>query len=372
MLAPKIIIFLMTLTWASTARAAAARPEIKLCYVSSPINGVLPRAQSITTASVGFRLALQEYEQTSGRGARLVEFEPRRAAMAIPDGIKWAKEQGCLAVVGLVSSKDALVAGPFLAERDLVGVSSTATSDELDKFFPYLMSTSTAASSPIAAITRLVKNDRRRAVVLYDGTDFFSNFYYKELKEQLPLAKFLTVDGKGQLAPNALADLKRADGGTIFVVTLYPFKSLPALEQLAGLGLAAPQRSLIIGNPAWMEVQSFANRRDIFGRLPPAKVFSPWDTRKVTAPWRAFRANLKREFGAEPDHDSVYDYDVTRWILSCVDKAKASTSADLRSCLSRSQTFEGLTGRYRFGGHSSHPEREETLLTLMLEGMIPQ
>ena len=197
--------------------------EINLCYVSSPISGILPRAQGKVLENAGFQLAMEQFRSRTGKKATLLKYQAKGTDFVIPEGIKWASESGCIAVVGLVSSKDAMTAAHFLKEYGLSGFSSTATTNGLDKYFPYVLSASTSANKAIVEIINFAKADTRPLFIVVNERDFFSNTYYLKFKNDFPNANFLKLDNNGLISKEKLDELNIKKNGIIIFFITYPF-----------------------------------------------------------------------------------------------------------------------------------------------------
>ncbi|MFZ9596603.1 MAG: ABC transporter substrate-binding protein [Bdellovibrionia bacterium] len=354
----------------------------KICYVSTDIGKILPRASDRASQFGGFQLAIDLFNQRSPSKARLEVYPGVLLPTQVDRGIQWADELGCHVIVGLVTSKDALLAGKELQRRKIVGFSSTATVDELDQFFPYVLSASSSQLSWVKAMSAFLENKSfQKIFFITQPTDVYSVFFAQKLKKKIgSKAQILSLNFSNEIPENKRSMLEGLKSG-VFIYTTYPLASFPSLNQLDRLLPRVPRSQFqIFGTHSWMETQTFQAHKQLIARLPEIHVFNPWDTQKKTPAFLQFQSHYQKQYQKQPDHDSAYDFDVTNLILKCSSGFSTAPSSSssvvlmrqaLKSCLARPQRFEGVTGLYNFTGQSAHPIRVEHLVQLSLEGMTP-
>jgi ABC-type branched-subunit amino acid transport system substrate-binding protein len=358
----------VNVTFATTAFLASG--EIKLCHVSSSIDAVLPSANDLDTRFGGFLEAVKKYndELTKTKQSNVKKIEkavfeylsPEGSNIDIPSLIERAHKQGCFAVVGLISSKDALLAAPFLKKYKMAAVSSTAVSNDLDAYFPHILSLSSSAESWSREIVNQIKTHKAdKTVVLFDSSDVYSYNLLSKLKLEwqrnikLKIPALETVETKNVLAVKNISPGSNSQKLAV-VFTTYPMASLSALKLMNGLTKSNNLR--LFGNPAWMETHAFSADGDLFQKLPDVFLVAPWFLTDENKLFTDFKKRYQISYKKNPDHDSSYDYDAATLLLRC-----ASSKKSALECITNLKSFSGVSGNYAFSGksHSERPERAQ-------------
>lgn len=348
------------------ASAAKANISAKVCYVSSILDSILPRPDRASREMSGFETGIRFLKESNPRLViSFEEFHPVSKGQSVVDLLKLANTAKCDVIVGLVTSRDALLAAPYLKEQGMPGVSSTAVADELDKYFPYITTACTSTSSWADAAAELAKlHHINRPIILSNRSELFSTLLTDRLRKLLPDSRIFYLDTDGEVSSHVFQTINWTKPGLV-IYTTYPIHSIPSLQKLAQIPESvqkiAKKNWDILGNPSWMEPLTFHRLRHILKKLPKISLISPWVTSSVEKRYREFKNRYVTKYKAAPDHDSTYDFDVMMMIGECLSTKTESenTRVSLLRCLSKARTFEGVTGIYHFNGHSAHPVREE-------------
>lgn len=360
----KILIVLFNLIIIGDLASAAA--PFKVCHVSSAVGSLLPRANDKNIQFGGFEIAIEDFILRNKIIAKSVEFRPYQNAtesLAVLDGLAKAKSDNCDLIVGLITSKDSLIAGPYLVENKMYGISSTATNDGISKYNSNLLSFSTSASSYVKSFTDWVKNNSLKdseVAVIFKPTEVYSLFFKDEVKKKLPgiwVVNFNDLLG----GKKAAAEFR---GVKAVFITTYPLESIVILKSLKDKLPPVRLKDLnIFGTQSWTEVQAFSANPTLINDFKNVFMFSPWNFDNETPEFQNCRSKYKHKFGVMPDHDSVYDYDTVAFALKCAFDSKTNTfnRENLRSCFGSQQKFSGATGLYEFKSGDSHPLRQDFL-----------
>ncbi|PWU19548.1 MAG: hypothetical protein C5B49_05580 [Bdellovibrio sp.] len=329
-----------------------------ICHVSSKIDDVLPSAQDLSTRYSGFQFAIEEYNKGAKRQANFIIIAPETKKDQVPELIQTAKSKDCAVIVGLITSKDALLAGPFLKQNEIPGFSSTAMAPDAQTFFPYLLSATTSSESWAKALLGdLRQHERQQIIIFRKASDFFSQVTVKSLEQEarnLDMVKQVqTVEVSSPDEMRTTLDRFKFKNVT-FVFTTYPMASVEGISALSSVTWG--RESKIYGNPSWMEQQTFLHFRPIMEKVPSIFLVAPWFPEDNTKENLDFQKKYSERFHAFPDHDTAYNYDVTKIILHCFEK-------NLRpvDCFKSPLHYDGVTGTFDFDGRSSHPLRSERI-----------
>lgn len=337
----------------------------KVCHVSSSVNNLLPRANDQTNLYGGFEVAIDDFitkNKLPKESINFITYQSPTESLAVLNGLTQAKKDNCDLIVGLITSKDALIAGPFLVEKKMFGISSTATNDGISKYRSNLLSLSTSASSYLKSFSKWVLDKslkQENISVIYKSTEVYSLFFKDELQKIFPKANFTNFD---QIQNKSLLGSNFKQVKVIFIST-YPLESILILKELTSLIENNTNKITIFGTQSWSEIQAFKANFELLNKFKQIYLFSPWDFNNETGLLKEFKLKYKAKFNVLPDHDSVYDYDSMSFSLNCAfdKKTKILSKNKLKFCYENNQMFYGATGNYNFLNTSSHPKRKDFL-----------
>lgn len=339
--------------------------DFKICHVSSDVKTVLPKAKDFDKLYGGFYAGIERFSQSHDPKTSILfhQFNPKQDATGVVAGVNWAIHNKCDVVVGLITSKDALIAGPLLKENKLIGFSSTATNSRISQYYPYLMSASTSSSSYTKSVVQWIKKmNLKKVAVISKPSSVYSRFFSDEIKRKLPFAQIFNLRKDNDLSKKDLKVLRSLRADIVFF-TVYPIESLPILSTLIN-SLQYDFSPYILGTQAWMETHIFSSNRTLFSNYKKIYVLNPWDFNSPNQILLQAKRIYRSLYNDSIDHDSVYDFDVTSMILKCAFEKKTRTLSKPRMshCLSKKFSFVGATGIYHFNGKDSHPTRKEHLM----------
>ena len=346
--------------------------SLKICHVSSELGSVLPRANDSSATHGGFKVAIQAYNRRHKKSVKFTVADGK----SLLDQLNWAAAGNCDAIVGLVTSRDALLAAPILKKNGtLVAFSSTATADELNDYFPNVISASTSMSAWVEAVERKFKNQRYPTVIIVSKPDdLYSLFFTKKLASSFGSGTVILNLGPNDEIKSSFIKTLDPASQILFLYSTYPIHSLHSLAQLAGkLNKSKSAHWKIVGTQSWIETHTFRARKDVMDQLPICFHFSPWIAPANSA-YRLFKAQYHHLYQRPPDHDSTYDYDVMNMILNCYQESQVKNGFEklrLRDCLGKQHEYLGATGLYRYNGIQSHPIRNEQIVPLHLKRLNP-
>jgi ABC-type branched-subunit amino acid transport system substrate-binding protein len=322
----------------------SAFAKTNICYISSNLDAILPRANDLPLQYSGFVQAFKPYNDK-------IEFKVYQdnRTNSIIYSKPWLTKNNCNIAVGIVSSKDSLLVGPILKSLGIFGMSPTAVTKEADKFKDVFRSLSISSKQYVDDVVAI--NRDSRLIVIHDPKDIFSQNIVKFLKPSSKII-FHKIDSIN------FDEIQKDD--TIFYTT-YPFASIPSLIKFKALS----KSKKIIGNPAWGETHTFAK---IKSKLPHDKMYflSPFWKSELSPSAEIFRSKYKAVYGKDPDYDSYYDYDVAGFIISCLKEMNWNKDIDLiKTCLLNKTKFEGITATYIFNQDEAHPKAKQELRRLL-------
>ena len=337
--------------------------EFKVCYVSSNIKHVLPRANDKPSQFGGFFAAISRFKKVNAYEGKIDfrVFQPEGNQGAILSGILWAKKNHCSVIVGLVTSRDALIAGPLLKKNNMVGFSSTATNSKLSEYFPWIYSVSTSADSYVKSFFLWVKKNgfENNISIVADSSSIYSLYFKDRTIQLLPSSRVYYLNEKKELSTEDLRSINNMRKG-VLLYTPYPLASLPSLTQITS---ETANHVVLFGTQSWNEKHPFKNYISVIEKFRKKYIFSPWSTLPGSISYKHFEKEYVKLYDQKPGHDSTYDFDALSIVLNCafIESKRTLSKQAMYHCLSRKFNYLGATGSYHFSGKESHAIRKEIL-----------
>jgi hypothetical protein len=320
--------------------SSLADEKVRICYISSSIGHILPRANDLNQEWKGFQFAVEKHPK--------LEFlvQQTTSKSGVLEGVSWAKSQNCMVVVGIVTSQDAIIAAPMLKKNDLFAVSSTATTIKVKHWASHFRSFSVSTESYVEDLRKKV-GEKKVLVIGEPGSIFSQGF--KELVQK----NFISTNYAEVLNPDARSKIREAD--LVFFAN-YPIEAMPWLQ------LSELKEKKIFGNQSWNEIQ-------VFNQIPRSHFL--WSNIQILSPFNIKEAQKSsyakkyfKKFKNWPDHDSYYDYEVVEFIASCVIPKAPAVRSEIYRCLRNKRTYRGATGSYMFSPEEAHPKRPQSFYFL--------
>ncbi len=330
--------------------------DLSVCYISSEHGLALPRANDKPANLGGFETAIRISKTKLNVKFKIVD----TASQSLLSRLSALKSENCDAVVGLVSSRDALLAARTLKKLKILALSSTATSDDLSEGLPYLKSLASSQTAMAKSLKlELKKRKIDNAIIVYQPEETFSDLYKDILKHVLTIdLEFFPLSSENTL-PAAFYD-KIVSRPKPVIFATYPTSSVSALGKIETLAKLHSELEMlpIFGNQTWLEPQGFQSRKEVEKILRNITVFSTWDF-SISEKFIPALHNFFSEYHVPMDHDSAYDFDAMQFLIQCAERAGPSelVSEAIAGCFNRDKTFVGLTGEYTFRKNNAHPTR---------------
>jgi hypothetical protein len=205
---------------------------VNVCFVSSNLGGELPSAMDDNNRLGSFKMVFDDFNRNNKN--LKINFKSNFNRLSIFESLDWAIKSDCSIYLGLISSRDALIAGEVLKNSNIIGISSTASSFNINKFYPKLLSFTYSAEQNSADLIRYLNSVKGKKVFIIGKKDdvyssnflpFFENSNFKN--------KFIYLDGKGELSNVDLEMLNNLKEPFVLVYTTYPVVSLPSIKSLS-------------------------------------------------------------------------------------------------------------------------------------------
>jgi len=258
-------------------------------------------------------------------------------------------EGKCAIVLGLFTSRECLIAGTFLIDKKLIGISSSCGHDNIGKFSPYLYTETPPVSAFSSRYAKYLSEEypSGEIIAVYQPTDIYSKsgFDYFKANFNKPVVE-VPIESDGQFNTKAFDDFHGKKYTIIFFT--YPLPSAKILVELNTHQLINNNVS-IIGASSWIfDVSVFRPIKPILQKARGVIVADLIDWSKITG--SPFGERFFQKYKREPLLIEILTYDVTNLAIKCYRKAVINRVYNIelfQTCI-KDEKHQGISGEYSF------------------------
>lgn len=266
---------------------------------------------------------------------------------------------GTVACIGLSDSDMLLPAAEVAADKQVVFLTSGATSPKLPAQVPdylFLACFGDNVQAAAAAEFAYQQKNARLVAVVYDSTETYTSLlqgYFVARFEQLG-GQILSVQGynKSDLSP-VTAHVRGAD---LIFLSAMPDGALPAVQLIRNAGYTMP----IIGGDGFDSESTWNGQTAISDVFYTTHAYVEADN--LDPKVQAFRTAYQDLYGHEPDAFAALGYDTVNLLAQAIDDAQSPDPAAILKALSDIRDFAGVTGRISYLGDSRIPLKSVTIM----------
>lgn len=334
------------------ARAEASGP---LCFVANS----LPAMHSSPDRG-GYLFLGHELAMKSQPSVQIAKYESKGTDESLVSTVTKMSSDGCKVILGLFTSKEALLAGKLLKGKDVIGVSASASHVGLKELYPAVVTAVPAADAYTSKVIEHLQSRKEQIVVVVQPDDLYSTAMTTNIYNQWKGAKPPRIDIRGNSVIDMPSSIKRNSPLTI-VFTTYPVPSVDALSRLHSLGIIG-KKTTLIGSASWVfDLAAFRNSRDLLVRAE--KVLVPETLDRTSEKYKEFEKKFIDKFSIKPENLAAYSYDTTLWVAKCWTRS-TKTTKEFLACLN-TEPFNGATGRILLEPGSPFPSRKVFMADLL-------
>jgi branched-chain amino acid transport system substrate-binding protein len=277
------------------------------------------------------------YDDTAG--------QPEQAANVCR---KQIDQDGVVAIVGAVMSKNSLAIAPICQSKGIVMISPASTNPEVTMKGDYIFRVCFIDPFQGTVMAQYVHDDLglTKAAVLYDnGNDYnkgLAHFFeeeFKRLSGEIVASEAFTDEEKTVDFRAQLTKIKAAKPEFLYLPNYYAAAAL-ILKQARELGLDVPAG----GGDGWDSPKLV----EIGGDAVEDGVFSNHFSKEDPSPEvQGFVTKYRKEYGADPDALASLAYDAAFVLLSAIEKTGSTDGAAIRDAL-ETVKINGATGKISF------------------------
>lgn len=333
-----------------------------ICIVSNPNREMVKTVMDYDALVRGSELAFQDTQFSDYRffsANTNVEFLQQIQQTTTSDS--------CSIILGLLTSRECLIAGPVLVKNKTIGISFICGHDEVNNFYPYLYTATPSIDRASQVVVNYLEQQspfNNKIFAIYQPTDTYSEAEFSQFKSKFkaPIIE-VPVDSEGQLDINLLS-YKPGEKVTL-VFFIYPLPSVKVLETLDDHKMITKDVR-IIGASSWSDDDSLLIPiKLILEKAYEVKALDITDWSNVKK--SAFVTRFAKAFHRNPVSIEVSNYDVTKFAVECYKKSFTLGKYDInkfRYCLTHTRYF-GASGEFSFDQNSSFASRQMRISNLL-------
>jgi len=315
----------------------------------------------------GLNMAYEDYKKSLKRNEEIAKFEyvDSQKDISLLEQLELAKNRGCNLIIGLHTSQNALTAGAWLVRNNILGVSSTATASDMNKYYPNLISAMVPSDQFVKNMLSFIKKKKGKDVyIIRFVDDVYSRIIAAQIKDKITDAIFLDAENGGDLLPQQISKL-RASKDALVIFSGFFFPSLPILNQLSDV----LKDNIMLGSPEWSFSFKLFIRKDILKILSNLYTTIVWDENSKSTLTKDFIKNYRKKFKLFPHQKTAFSYDTLSMILNCARKSKNLVDKTYE-CLRSKRSYLGVTGNFEFDGKSSHAIKKVYITRVTADGLV--
>lgn len=280
--------------------------------------------------------------------------------------IQTAAHSSCSVILGLFTSRECLIAGDILKKNKIVGISPVCGHDDIGKFYPYLFTGSHAisvgAETAVNYITGLQNTGKIFAI--HQPANLYSDAEFTQFMQKFskPVIEVL-VDSDGKFDITKFSYSK--DEPVTLVFFTYPLPAVKILIELSNKKLINKNVHLV-GASSWNDdITLFTPIKSILEGASSIVASDTVDWKQVKS--SAFSKSCIKKFNRYPLNVEVLSYDITRLAVKCYREAMINNKYNLdkfQHCITHTK-YQGVSGTFSFGNHSSFADRPKYLTNLL-------
>lgn len=274
--------------------------------------------------------------------------------------------ESCSVVLGLVTSRECLIAGPVLKKNKLIGISPCCGHDKINQFYPYLYVGSAPLSIEVSTIIQHLKQENKEdnIYVIYKPTNVYSHEMFLQFQKQYT-KKFTKIE----ISSDNTFDIKKFSYAKNTPATLvfftYPLPSIKTLLTLSSQKLINKNTDVLGGSSWGDEITLFKSIRPILEKVRAVVCVEMLDWQKVKN--SGFVKKFEKTHKRKPLDIEIISYDMTRFAVSCYKQATIDNKYDIKAfqhCMTHKK-HKGVSGDFLFNKRSSFANRPIYITNLL-------
>ena len=314
----------------------------------------------------GYRLAFNEFNNSDWAKKRkfrveMIDMGAANNDIELVENFHRAVNSDVLAVVGVDSSKEALLVAGIAQKNGLLTLTASAAHDSIGQAGDYVYSGSNPVSAAAREIAKLIHREKKKSLlVISNFNEPYSKKYADEILDNSLLVgvDIVRVDlPEGRiLNEQHLEKIKEKQHYDVVAITTYSYAGVMILNELVRHKIVSNQP--VVVPQAWY----FDSDTVIRNLVKPCKIIcmAPWYVKWEDKKAKEFIQKYKKEYGGYSEQriiDDAHTYDMAGILLQSIKNAKYLTRKDIKESFKLIKKYRGATGLYYYDDCSGHPRK---------------
>lgn len=310
----------------------------------------------------GYLLAFKEFNNSSWAKSHnlfidLVDFEVGTKDIDLIKAFLRAVDSDVLAVVGLETSKEALLVATLAQKHELLTLTASAAHDAIGLVGDYVYSGSNPISSTVKAMDDYMHRKNTNQVLIITNFDEpYSKKYADELvqSDYLKNKSIVRLDlPEGQmLNEEHLIKIKEKKYDAV-IITTYSYSGVMILNELV-------VHSVVVNQPVLVSQVWYFDHEIVKEYLKkPYQIvcMAPWYNAWQDDLARKFIQKYRNEYSKDPISDDAHTYDMADILLEAIKSGNYSSRLELKESFKKIKAYRGVTGWFHYDACSNHPRK---------------
>jgi branched-chain amino acid transport system substrate-binding protein len=321
----------------------------------------------------GMELALEEINAAGGVLGKDLEFvfydNEYDTAKAVENAIKFATQDGVVAMLGPATSAPSLAVGPIAKEYEIVNFTPSATALGVtmdgNQVNPWVFRASFIDPFQGLVLANFALNDLEatRAVVMYSDSSDYSTGLAEAFREQFDkiggeVVVVSTYTDNDSDFNAQLTSISQREFDVVFVAD-YAERGALIVRQARDMGIDVP----ILG-PDGFDTPDFNDLAGGANNVNDVYFVNHFSTLLEDSNVVAFISAYEAKFGEKPNALSALAYDATHMLAKAIENAGSDNPTAIRDALKAITGFEGVTGRISFN-EFNNPVKSAVVIKLV-------
>jgi ABC-type branched-subunit amino acid transport system substrate-binding protein len=343
--------------------------DISIGYLYMEYPMALESDDSLQNQDVAIRMAADEFNSSKWAADHKIRIHIKRYLSGISDidFIKTAETaiaDGALVLVGVPSSREALLVSDVSKKMEVLTVSTAAAHNRVGSESDYLYSAVNSVDSFANEMMHLLKGKAVKNLLIVGNYDNpYSTDFTKQIRESAEKKGYtVSVTEESQHSVISTEHIQQIMSlkHDALVLTTYSYPGVIYINQLIEEGVLSDQ--LIIVPPAWHFAPQAIN--ELLKYDCDIRCISAWSCEWRDKESQRFMRKYKSVVGSVPSVGDVHAYDAVMMIVKAIKHAKTLNRKGVRDAFADLGNYRGAAGHYYYAGKGGHPEKTIFVLRL--------
>lgn len=271
--------------------------------------------------------------------------------------VKKAISANCKVTVGAFTSKECLLAGPYLEKSGMYLISPSCGHDKIQTFYPKIHTIVPKIEMYADSIAKESKK-HEKPIIIQQKSDVYSSHFTSLLRKRIKDARIVNITKDGEIIDGE----KHLSQSRLIIFTTYPLPSFAFMLNLNKMKLDKRNIS-VFASASWAyDLKVIKKQSSSLKKFKSVLITDFWDP---TSRGHKFFADYKKSFNRRAENLAALSYDLSTAILACKESLRAKPSeVDIRRCIDNNKS-RPVAGDFKLEKNSSFARRELRTYSLL-------